>query len=118
MKRYDKHGQPELMTRLQTRRQLEQWQQCRSIHAQLEQYADEYEYQHWLSRRQELRLRHFAKKWPQAWLVITILARVQKEDLQFGLSKPAPRLTDALAKYNSLGWIPANQGIPPGARVS
>lgn len=86
--RYDQFGQRKLTTRLQTRRQLEQWGECRGVYAQSEQCADECEHQHWLSRRQELRAPVLGYLAPAR--VATDYGQSQRaiEDLQFVLSKP------------------------------
>lgn len=48
------YGQCEYMTRVPTRRQLEQWHECRGVHTESEQCAYQYQYEHWVPRRQEL----------------------------------------------------------------
>ena len=89
-KHYYTSGQRRLMARLHPRRQLEQWHECWGIHVESEQYADEYQHQHWLSGRQELQVPPevgFTDFWPQEWRLTTVAASVH-DDLPFVLSGP------------------------------
>lgn len=89
-KRYDNDGQYGQVARLYPRRQLGQWQQCRGVHAQSEQCADEYEHEHWVSRRQELQAPPETDSiglWPQEWRLTMVDASVH-DDLPFVLSWP------------------------------
>jgi len=98
IKVYNLVGQHKLMARVQTRRQLEQWQQCWSILAQSEQCADEYEQQHWVSRRQELQAppeAGFTNFWLQEWWSTKVAASVH-DDLPFVLSKPVGSMLSRL----------------------
>lgn len=96
-RRYDVNGQYKYTARFHPRRQLERNVECRGIHVESEQYADEYQYEHWLSRRQELTPPPFFIKWPQEWWLITVITSVH-EDLPFVLSKPASALPGRLNK--------------------
>ena len=90
IKVYNLVGQHKLMTRVQTRRQLEQWHECGGIHVESEQCADEYPYRHWIPRRQELQALPEPYKtgcWQQEWRLTTVVASVH-DDLPFVLSGP------------------------------
>jgi len=82
---HNDYGQREYMTRVQTRRQLGQWHECWGIHAQSEQYTDQYQYQHWFPRRQEL-YRSAISLWERLpkWLLITVAARGHLEISRLG----------------------------------
>jgi hypothetical protein len=98
IKVYNLVGQHKLMTRVQTRRQLEQWHECWSILAQSEQYADEYEQQHWVSRRQELQAPpedSFTNFWLQEWWSTKVITSVH-DDLPFVLSQPVGSMLSRL----------------------
>ena len=89
-RQYAKCGLCKLKTRVQTRRQLEQWREFGCVHAESEQSADEHEQQHWLSRRQEPlapagAFEYFQGAGLQEWLLITVVASVHLEDLPFTL---------------------------------
>ncbi|PJE65159.1 hypothetical protein COU91_03150 [Candidatus Saccharibacteria bacterium CG10_big_fil_rev_8_21_14_0_10_47_8] len=76
---HNDYGQREYMTRVQTRRQLEQWHECWSVHAESEQCADEYQYEYWVSRRQELQAppeAGFTGFWLQEWRSTMVAASV------------------------------------------
>lgn len=105
LKLYDKYGQRKLMARLHPRRQLEQYHECRGVHFESEQCADEYQYQHWVSRRQELQAPPevgFTGFWLQEWWSITVAASMH-EDLPFALSQP--ECADPAAQWlNMIAW--------------
>lgn len=88
-------GQFKQTARLPPRRQLEQHDECRSVRPESEQCADEYQYQHWVPRRQELWLQHLVykvrpcKKGWLEWPLTKVSAREQTKDLPFELSVPA-----------------------------
>jgi len=104
------------MARLHPRRQLEQWHECRGIHVESEQYADEYQYQHWLSGRQELQVppeAGYTGFWSQEWRSTMVTASVH-DDLPFALSRPERAYWRATpAKYDSWGRIPVFDGLSP-----
>ena len=88
------------MARLHPRRQLEQWHECWGIHVESEQYADEYQYQHWVSRRQELQVppeAGYTGFWLQEWWLTMVAASVH-DDLPFALSQPS-RTTGSAARW-------------------
>lgn len=88
-KRYHNGGYREAKARVPTRRQLEQWVERWGVHAQSEQCADEYEYEHWLSLRQELRAPSRRHSWLSGlpeWSSATVAASAH-EDLPLALSE-------------------------------
>ena len=92
---YNVVGQHKLMTRVQARWPLDPWHACGGIHAQSEQCADEYQYEYWVPRRQELQAPPEPYKtgcWQQKWRLTTVVASVH-DDLPFVLSGPALFLT-------------------------
>lgn len=97
-KRYDVFGLHKYTARFPPRRQLEQYDERWCVHVESEQCADEYEYQYWVSGRQELQAppgAGYASCWSQEWWLITVATSVQ-EDLPFVLSKPVGTLLNGL----------------------
>ena len=99
------------LRRFPPRWQLEQWQQCRRVRVESEQYADQHEHQHWVSGRQEPRLHilvpgmTFRKR---GWLECRSRLRpatVSIEDLPF-VSVPTVQLVEYVQAIAGRGIIP------------